>query len=360
MTLSSHIVGGTEWVSSPPIPLPSRSPLASPLAPAPGIYGWSTGTGGVHYHRIGEPLRVAAQEGVNTGIGDRLDNDVLERFDTVLVHMLWDEKNSAGWEELAAGGTHRLIYDLDDAMWAHDAWAPFRKHYSTDVLRRVMRNIGLAHVVTTPSPYIAEYVAQYNPNVWLVPNSVPAAALDLPRVPHERHAGVIGYQGSTSHETDWSPPINRDLVDFLKIMPTWGLHFWGPSTREEGWPVDRVGITPWQKPGMDYYRSLNMDIGLGPTKSTLFNRGKSGLRAIEYAARGIVAVLSDHEIYRPYVEDGATGLLIKSGERWYDRLLDLAHNPIWRAGMSAEAQRRAKRWTTEDQITTWMEAWNSV
>lgn len=355
MSLPSKLIESADWAPS----LPQRLP-ASPPSPAPGIYGWSTGSGGVHYHRIAEPLRVAALHEIRTGVGNRLDDEVLAEHDTVLVHMLWDETNSEAWENLAALGTHRLIFDIDDAMWAHDAWKPFREHYTLPVMKRVWRNIGLAHVVTTPSAYIAETVADYNPNVWIVPNSVPASMLDLPNLPHERHAGIVGYQGSTSHELDWTPPVNRDLVEFLRRAPDWGLHFWGPSEREPGWPVDRVDITPWQKPGMDYYRSLNMTIGLGPTRGTLFNRGKSGLRAIEYAARGIVPVLSDHEIYRPYVDDGATGLLIRSGEHWIDRLLDLKHNPIWRAGMAAEAKRRAEAWTTENLISNWTEAWNSV
>lgn len=328
--------------------------------PQPGVYGWSTGTGGVHYHRIGEPIRVAAAHGITTGIGDRLDNEVLARYDTVLVHMLWDERNSEGWEELAAGGTHRLIFDIDDAMWAPDAWAPFRAHYTPDVMRRVMRNIGLAHVVTTPSPMIAEYVAAHNPNVWVVPNSVPAYLLDLlPPPPHPRHRGIVGYQGSPSHQTDWSTALGRDLVEFLDKVPDWGLHFWGPDELG-GWPPHRVGCTSWQPLGRPYYESLVMNIGLGPVAKTEFNKGKSGLRAIEYAARGIAGIFTDHEIYRDYVEDGVTGILLRSGDRWLHQLADLARDPLTLASMRAEARRRAAQWTTEERIGNWVEAWNSV
>ncbi len=327
----------------------------------PGVYGWSTGSGGVHYHRVGEPLRVAAQHEIPTGTGDRLDNEVCADFDTILVHMLWDERNSAGWEELAAKGTHRLVFDIDDAMWAGDAWTPFRNHYTPAVLKRVFRNIGLAHVVTTPSPYIAEYVSQYNPNVWVVPNTVPESIFDIERPPlPTAWGGTVGYQGSSSHTLDWPAYLNGDLAKFLQLQPGWNLHLFGPDTIGN-WPANRVTATGWQKPGMDYYRAVSvLDIGLAPTKKTEFNKGKSGLRAIEYAALGIVGVFADHEIYRPYVTDGITGVIIKNGQRWADALNDIANDPRHLAIMSRYARDAARTWSTENSISNWTEAWNSV
>jgi hypothetical protein len=132
--------------------------------PDTGVYGWSTGTGGVHFFRVAEPLRVAHQGGIRVGWGQRLDDAICEAFDTVLVHMLWDERNSEAWEQLAAGGHHRLVLDIDDWMWEPD-WEPFRKHYTPTVLDRVYRNVKLAHVITTPSPRIADHLSRYNPNV---------------------------------------------------------------------------------------------------------------------------------------------------------------------------------------------------
>src|SRR6185503_10937368 len=54
-----------------------------------GIYGWSPGRGGVHHHRIGEPLRVLDGLGVNVvGTGARLGRDLLDQCDTILAHTL--------------------------------------------------------------------------------------------------------------------------------------------------------------------------------------------------------------------------------------------------------------------------------
>lgn len=331
----------------------------------PGIYGWSTGSGGVHFHHIVEPLRVAATHGVRTGHGHVLNDDVCADHDTIITHMLWDERPSEAWEKLAAGGRHRLVFVIDDVMWAPD-WAPFARHYTPEVLRRVWRNIELSHVVITPSEVIAEQVRRYNRNVHVIPNTVPAYLLDVVAPPRPAPAGpagrcthIVGYQGSPSHEHDFHPQLLRELMTFVTRESGWGLHFWGPGTLP-GWSPDVAGCTPWQPHMRSYYQSLSMDIGIGPLRPSLFNAGKSSLRAVEYAALGVPCLLSDGPAYRGTVEQGVTGYLIGPGESWLPYLRELARDPIARAAMGAAARRRAAGWTTEANIGRWMGAINSV
>ncbi len=272
--------------------------------------------------------------------------------------MLWDDVNSEAWEQLAAKGTHRLVFDIDDVMWDPD-YKPFANHYTPDVLARVWRNIGLAHVVTTPSEIIAEYVSRFNPNVHYVPNTVPEYLLKLRRPARVDYRYVVGYQGSPSHSTDFSKPIMEQLTSFLEKQEDWRMHFWGPN-EVSGWPEGKVDCTPWASSLKKYYLSLNMDVGIGPLARTPFNAGKSALRAIEYAALGIVAVLSDEPPYRGWVEPGVTGILLKPRKSWYRALNEIAADPVWRVKMGQEARRRAAAWTTEACIMTWVQAWNSA
>lgn len=326
--------------------------------PAFGVYGWSPGEGGVHFHRVQEPLRVWRSQGIPTMTGARLDDEVAERHDTILGHMLWDERSSEAWEKLAKHGRHRLVFDIDDAMWAPD-WSPFQRHYTPEVLRRVWRNIELAHVVTTPSTFIAEYVAKYNRNVWYVPNTVPEYVLKINKPTSARR--VIGYQGSPSHAEDFNVRMLRSLLRFLEDNPEWNMHFYGPDQdSEHDWPKGRVAFTPWQKPGRGYYLSLAMDVGIGPLKRSTFNAGKSALRAIEYSALGIVPVLSDEVPYAGWIESGVNGILVPPGADWGNTLTDVVRDPLALAKMGQEARERAKEWTTEIGIGRWTEALNSA
>jgi len=249
------------------------------------------------------------------------------------------------------------VFDIDDVMWAAD-WAPFQKHYTPEVLDRVWRNIRLAHVVTTPAPYIAEFVHQFNDNVWVVPNTVPESLLKRAvRVGRN----VVGYQGSPSHLTDVTDGLRRDLGAFLSAFPDWNIHLWGADPKEQPFG-GRVRHIPWQASVRDYYRSVSMDIGLGPLADTPFNAGKSALRAVEYAALGIPAVLQDSRPYRGWVDPGVTGYLVPHGQDgvWFEILRYLAENPELRVAMSRAARLKAAEWTTEAQINFWTSAWNSV
>lgn len=330
------------------------------MTPDPGVYGWSTGTGGVHFHRLAEPLRVARAAGIAADSGQRLDNDLCARYDTIVTHMLWDEWNSIAWEELAARGNHRLVFDIDDVMWAPD-WDVFAAHYTPEVLARVWRNISLAHVVTTPSEVIAEYVSRYNRNVHFVPNTVPEYVLRIGANRPDHKGLIVGYQGSTSHESDYTPEFLRGLDGFLTDFPAWKFHLWGKRPHEVAlWPTRVDSVVPWQDSLKRYYLSLRMDVGLGPLKRSPFNDGKSALRAIEYAALGIVAVLADEPPYRGWVEPGVTGILVHPAHSWRDALGQLGDDPLWRASMAQEAHRRAEAWTTEANVHRWVDAWNSV
>lgn len=340
------------------------------MNPTPGVYMWSHGQGGVHHYRQAEPLRVAASLGVRTGSGNRLDNEVAEAFDTIQVHMLWDEHPSEAWEKLAAAGQHRLIFDIDDVMWDPD-WEPFRRHYDHRTMARVWRNLGLAHVVTTPSPYIAEKVARVNPNVWVCPNTVPEYVTQLradfrpiPSAGWPFVLGappvVIGYQGSPSHEHDFPPWLAAVLLETVQTTPRATLHFWGPD-HIPGWPRELVGHTPWQPSLRQYYMSLAMDVGIGPLKPGAFNDGKSALRAIEYAALGIPCVLSAGRAYDGWVDHGVTGFLVPwDSNAWRGALRSLLADPDMREAMGAAARERAAAWTTEAGIHRWIQAWDSV
>lgn len=294
--------------------------------------------------------------GIHADTGNRLSDSVLFEFDTVLVHMLHDRDASEGWEKLAAHNRTRMVFDCDDAMWSPD-WGPFRNAYDKGALDRLFRNVQLAHVVTTPSEQIAEYLSRYNPNVYVVPNTVPEALTK--RRMRNRPRPVVGYQGSPSHVTDIDAGFTRDLGRFMLENKEWDIRVWGGDPSMES-PDGRISVVPWQPTLAEYYKTLSMDIGLGPLAPTYFNECKSSLRAVEYMALGIVPVLTDLKPYRGWVEHGVTGYLVRPGESWYAPLTWLAREPAVRRSFSAAGQATATQWTTERNAYRWVEAWNSV
>lgn len=322
-----------------------------------GVYGWVPGSGGVRYFRVLEPLRVLADRAdCYVGSGVELDDDILNQCDTVLAHGLHGERESQAWRTLERSDSHRLVLDIDDWMWEPD-YRPFRDHYTPEVLARLFDNVRRAHVVTTPTEVLADFLLGYNPNVHVVPNTVPEWLLGLPMP--ERDRPTIGYQGSPSHLRDWTSSYTAGVARFLAAHPDWGIHFYGLDPGELALVASSAKYTPWAGTVEEYYRTVSFDVGIGPLRPSRFNRAKSGLRAIEYAARGIVAVLPDLEPYRGWVEDGVTGRLVATHNTIRGVLTDVARDDDGRAKMAAAARERAAGWTTEANLERWVRAWTS-
>ena len=329
--------------------------------PAVGVYGWSPFSGGVHRHRIAEPLRVLAEQGCTAFTGRELHNGILSTVDTVLAHQLSDEATLDPWRRLAGMGFHRLVLDVDDAMWRPD-WKTFKDAYSPARLKCLYDHVQLAHVITTPSAKIAEHLAQWNPNVWIVPNTLPGYTVDIPRLGNERL--TIGWQGSSSHTGDWTPDALRSLYQFLERNPDWCLQLHGEVKAQQfvnRFGPERVRFVPWQADERSYYESLTFDVGIGPLRPTYFNACKSDLRAREYAALGIVAALpAAPGIYADAIRDKVTGRLIHGARGLLPVLHQLADDPAGRSRMEVAARKRAaEEFTTEANLWRWVEAWNS-
>jgi hypothetical protein len=321
-----------------------------------GLYAWVPSSAGPNYFRVAEPVRAYTELGGRAAIGPMLDNEILNRCDTVLAHTIHDERNSEAWQELVRGQSHRLVLDIDDLMWDAD-WAPFRKHYTADTLDRLAANILGAHVVTTTTAYLAQRITDWtgHRNVHVLPNTVPAWLLshDMPA----RDGQAIGWQGSPSHEHDFTSSLGTQLAKFLRDHPRWSVVFYG-ADMDFGHP--RITSTPWLKSVEEYWRTVSVDVGIGPLRDTRFNRAKSALRAVEYAALGIVAVLPDVPTYRGWIDDGVTGLLVRSYQTVRGVLNELADSPAWLGLMAKNARTAAAGWTTEANIGQWVTAWNTA
>lgn len=319
------------------------------------VYGWNQGVGGTFWYRIAEPLRGLQGLGHETDCGPVLNDEILSQYETVLVHMLHDERGSEAWEKLARGGSHRLVFDIDDDVWNFGNHTDTRDHWTRERLLRLQNNIAMADVVTTPSDYLAGLLTQLNDNVHVLPNCVPEWLLTHTPVEY-RTKFVIGYQGARQHTADLRT-IADDIHQMLIRHRNARVQLWG-ELNPIGWPDGRVVRIPWNTDIPKYYCSLAMTIGIGPLADTPFNYAKSAIRAVEYAALGIPAMLSDFPQYRPYVHDGWTGWLMPLGESWLERLEWAYRNRAQVKLMGETARKMAENWTTERNAHRWQEAYH--
>lgn len=251
---------------------------------------------------------------------------------------------------------HRLVFETDDDVWSIDPtnvgakWA-----HTADVIDATEQAITMAHMVTVSTNHLANVVSQFNDNVVVLQNHIESALLEMQRPRRDRL--TVGWAGGDSHLRDIAlvaPRLRRffernPAIDFHTIGTDYRVAFTLPG-RHTGWFQDI-----WQ-----YYQTIDFDIGIAPLIDSPFNRSKSAIKALEYAALGIPVIASDVQPYREFVVDGVTGYLVGDNHEWTKRLFELANDEAMREEMGRNAKAHAAQWTIQDGYTRWIRAYQEV
>jgi glycosyltransferase involved in cell wall biosynthesis len=327
------------------------------------VGGWLAGPDGVGYYRMRLPLDELARRGhaveyrgvLPWRAGRRPSSHVL------VGQRISNAGPSVQWQ--AAAGDVRRVFELDDDLLNVDpASERARAFYSDPAVRgRLLANLRSADAVTVSTDYLAGVVrGEYGVTVpvHVLPNCLDRAVLDLDPVDQSGPV-TVGWAGSDTHRGDFEH-VRRPLRRWFARHPEVAFQCMGVAY---GYLVDRPDPErPWMPVWDDpvaYMRCLDWQIGIAPLANTQFNRCKSALKALEYAARGIVVVASDVEPYRRFVRHGETGFLVSRGHEWAEALDALVRDDELRAKMAAAARAHAAEWIINQHIHLWEAAYRA-
>jgi len=329
------------------------------------VGGWLAGEDGVGYYRMKLPLDELERRGHAVEYRCVLPFQPGRRPPShVLVgQRISNEGTSKRWRD--AAGDVRRVFELDDDLLNVDLGSAAARLFYNDgtVRRRFLENVRSADAVTVSTPYLAEVVRteyEVEAPVHVLPNCLDPAVFDLAPVVQ---AGpmTVGWAGSDTHRGDFEY-VRGPLRRFFGRHPGIGATFMGVDYRHVvGAPWARLvpWVPIWSDP-LAYMRRLDWQVGLAPLAPTQFNRCKSPLKALEYAARGIVVIASDVEPYRLFVRHGETGFLVSRDHEWMAYLNLLATAPELRALMGAAAREQARAFTIDKHIDKWERAYGQV
>src|SRR5207247_2533732 len=113
----------------------------------------------------------------------------------------------------------------------------------------------------------------------------------------------------------------------------------------EGFRIDGLDLTalPWvERTEVEDLRKI--DIGLYPMPlDDEWVLGKSGLKAIQYMAMGIPTVATALGANLRVIEDGVSGLLVKTDAEWKEALLRLIADPALRERLGRGGRAQVER-----------------
>ena len=216
--------------------------------------------------------------------------------------------------------------------------------------------------VTTTCKYIKDRYSKFNPNVYILPNSIDFT-LFKPFPKKENKQVRIGWVASDSHYSEiWMiKRIMRRIFNKYKDDVRFVLfgNLVEISTEFQKDSYERHDFI-----SLDIYpiklASLNLDIGLCPLDNIEFNRAKSQLKWSEYASLKIPSVCSKLEPY-DCIEDGVTGLVAKDEDEFFEKICLLVEDAKLREKISYYAyDKNYEDYNLEKNAILWVEAYEQT
>jgi glycosyltransferase involved in cell wall biosynthesis len=257
-----------------------------------------------------------------------------------------------------------LLYDLDD-----DLRRVPRDHPDAELIRPrtklVSRLVREADAVWVSTPALASALSNVREDLLVVQNGIDERlwlAGPPPVAPREGPVRVL-FMGTMTHDADFAvveaalARLKSVFGDFVSVdvlgisskpdLPVWVNRISMPVHATSSYP----GFVNW-------ITQQHWDIGIAPLADTPFNRCKSALKTLDYAALGLPILASDSAVYRGSPADGQAGLLLPGdANAWFVALARLVRDGPLRRQLAARARDVAHGGTLASQAIQRRAAW---
>ncbi len=331
------------------------------------IYGWQADTSACGFYRIEQPFSAMAAAGISAEARIELTGSEMIEADAVVVQRA-STIEALEVMVLAREYGARFIYEVDDLLFHLDPANSVFGHYSQKYVQDVMRMaMQVCAGMTVSTEALAEEMrALVDYDVHVVPNCLPDyfellghGARGIMNAVDETAPARVLWAGSFTHAGDFVKEARyglRRAIDWASADFT----CMGGDYRRQLQTPDASYVS-WSDGIPEFHASLvGYEVGLCPLALTRFNRSKSGLKAMEYQAAGIVPVASNCEAYRGVITDGVDGFLCGTQSQWKDALMTLATEPETRLRMRRAALRNTTERLVKNNASTWVEAYTSI
>lgn len=210
-----------------------------------------------------------------------------------------------------------LIYDFDDAIYTRQDDPEGRPAHPA--AERLDDILAKARRVTAGNPTLAAYAKRITSSVTVVPTVIDTSRYQPRGRSSREEPPVIGWAGTTGNL-----PMLELLRPALLALREEGLRFRFRvlSPEAPSWNDIAIEFEPWTlERNTDAISEF--DIGVTPLTDTPWNRGKCGLKALEYMALRVATIASPVGVLTDIVDHGNTGLVARDEKEWHAGLRHL-------------------------------------
>jgi glycosyltransferase involved in cell wall biosynthesis len=223
--------------------------------------------------------------------------------------------------------SRRIVFDFDDAI-----------HLGRRA-EKLSRLLPMVTHVTPGNEYLANFARQFNENVSIIPTVVDTEHY---QTVDQREPGRLrlGWSGSTS-TLRVCLPILKPVITRLARNLDFEFVVIADQAPDEMWAGVDMRFVRWTP--ADEVKNLQLfDVGLMPLSDSEFERGKCGLKAIQYMGVGVPALVSPVGVNEKIVIDGMTGFHCASEADWVDHVMLLAKDEELRRRMGLAGRKRVE------------------
>lgn len=262
-----------------------------------------------------------------------------------------------------------VVVDFDDDFdslhprnQAYPAYDPEHNPLQNKIWAKLASS--LADLVTVTTPALAKTYGEHG-RVAVLRNYVPESYLTVKPFWPEEYATKrphIGWAGNPfSHPGDLE--VMGSAIHDLTFDRRARFCTIGSAKTGDIVSARHPKAIPWSK--LSDYPALtaSFDVGVVPLADTKFNRAKSWLKGLEYAALGVPFVASPTQQYKALAEFGMGDTVrttTRNSRAWTDALLRFVEDEEYRQLRSEEGRILAGQFTYEKNGFEWLQAWGNA
>lgn len=286
------------------------------------------------YYRVHLPMSFLSKraDGYKISVYSYIQKQQVGSADVAIFQRQYIDKVLEFAKSIKSAGT-RVIYEVDDDLFNVPDWNPAFKTFSKKPLQDTIKQfLSISDAVFVTTEELKGVYANYNENIYVLPNSLPINSDAFFKRPYNSAKKVVSWQGSNTHKNDLKliesavTRIHKESKYFVKLMTA------------------KVGDI-YSVPGVDFVSfypmlsQLDIDVGLAPIIPNRFNRGKSNVKFLEYTVHDAATVASDFGPYAKSIINGENGILVSNSHDWYDAIIYLLENDDVRLKMVNNAKK---------------------
>jgi glycosyltransferase involved in cell wall biosynthesis len=237
----------------------------------------------------------------------------------------------------------KIVFDFDDSIWLQNISDANRIFAFLKDASKTSKIIAIADLIFAGNQYLANYSAQFNSNVVIIPTTIDTAKYKPEKGSRDPDKVTIGWSGSITTIQHF-----KFAIPFLeKIKEKYGDRVEIKVIGDGNYKNEKLGVKgiDWNK-DTELIELNSFDIGIMPLPDDEWAKGKCGLKGLQYMGLEIPTIMSPVGVNSDIVRDGVNGYLASTDVEWIQKVSMLVENAELRSQIG-----RAGRQTVVDHYS---------